>query len=61
MKLGLLTDIHEHIEYLRAALDCFAKERVDQVVVIGDLFEMGERVSGDHRPIPEPNAAVTSP
>ena len=44
MKLGLLTDIHEHVEYLRAALDCFTRERIDQVVVIGDLLEMGERV-----------------
>jgi Calcineurin-like phosphoesterase superfamily domain len=44
MKLGLLTDIHEHVEYLRSALDRFAGERVDQVVVIGDVCGMGERI-----------------
>lgn len=44
MKLGLVTDIHEHIEFLRIALDRFAKENVDQIVVIGDVFEMGERI-----------------
>ena len=44
MKLGLLTDIHEHVENLRTALDCFRVEQVDQVVVIGDVFEMGHRI-----------------
>ena len=44
MKLGLLTDIHEHIEPLRTALERFKTERVDQVVVIGDLFEQGRRI-----------------
>ena len=44
MKLGLITDIHEQVELLRSALDRFDKERVDQVVVIGDVFEMGERI-----------------
>ena len=41
MRLGLITDIHEHVDYLRAALVCFQRERVDQVVVIGELFELG--------------------
>lgn len=44
MKLGLITDIHEHVENLRAALDCFNSANVDQVVVIGDVFEMGQRI-----------------
>ncbi len=44
MKLGLITDIHEHIEFLRIALDRLAKENVDQIVMIGDVFEMGERI-----------------
>ena len=44
MKLGLLTDIHEHVENLRTALDCFRVEQVDQIVVIGDVFEMGHRI-----------------
>jgi len=44
MKLGLITDIHEHVENLRTALRRFNSERVDQIVVIGDVFEMGERI-----------------
>ena len=44
MKLGLITDIHEQNEPLRCALDQFRQEKVEQIVVIGDLFEMGERI-----------------
>ena len=44
MKLGLLTDIHEHVENLRTALDRFRVEQVNQIVVIGDVFEMGHRI-----------------
>lgn len=43
MKLGLITDVHEHVEHLKSALDCFRQESVDQVVVIGDIFETGRR------------------
>ena len=44
MKLGLITDIHEHVEHLRTALDRFHSEGVDQVVLIGDVLEMGKRM-----------------
>jgi Calcineurin-like phosphoesterase superfamily domain len=44
MKLGLLTDIHEHVDNLRAALEHFRRENVDQVVVIGDIVEMGRKL-----------------
>ena len=44
MKLGLLTDIHEHVEFLRLALARFERQRVDQIVVIGDIFETGARI-----------------
>ena len=44
MRLGLITDIHEHVEFLRIALDRFRQENVDQIVVIGDIFETGERI-----------------
>ena len=44
MKLGLLTDIHENVEHLQRALDRFQAEDVDQIVVIGDVFEMGKRI-----------------
>ena len=43
MKLGLITDIHEQVELLRSALDQLS-EQVDQIVVIGDVFETGERI-----------------
>ena len=45
MKLGLITDIHEQVEFLRIALDRFRQEQVNQVVVIGDVFETGRRRS----------------
>lgn len=41
MKLGLLTDIHEHVSHLRVALDRLRSERVDQIVVLGDVFALG--------------------
>ncbi|WP_197231983.1 metallophosphoesterase family protein [Novipirellula artificiosorum] len=44
MKLGILTDIHEHIGPLDAALAHSSSENVDQVIVIGDLFETGEQI-----------------
>jgi hypothetical protein len=45
MRLGLLTDIHEQVEFLQIALDHFRQKQVDQVVVIGDVFETGERIA----------------
>lgn len=44
MKLGLLADIHEDVEHLRIALHRFRYEGVDQVVVLGDVAEMNERL-----------------
>ncbi|MGI8980845.1 MAG: metallophosphoesterase family protein [Pirellulaceae bacterium] len=44
MKLGLITDVHEHVENLRAALAHLAEQRVDQIVIIGDVVEMGQRL-----------------
>ena len=44
MKLGLITDIHEHVGHLRTALSLFHRKGVEQVVIIGDVFEMGERI-----------------
>jgi hypothetical protein len=55
MKLGLLTDIHECVEVLRIALERFRQERVDQVVVIGDVCEMGERLEETCRLLAEAN------
>lgn len=44
MKLGLITDIHEHNENLRRVLERFEREQVDQIVFIGDLLELGRRI-----------------
>ncbi|QDU28636.1 Calcineurin-like phosphoesterase superfamily domain protein [Anatilimnocola aggregata] len=44
MKLGLITDIHEQVDDLRVALARFKQERVDQIVMIGDVIELGERL-----------------
>ena len=44
MKLGLICDVHEHIEHLQQALDQFAVCAVDRIVAIGDLLETGERI-----------------
>lgn len=56
MKLGLLTDIHEHVEHLRTALDRFRAECVDQVVMIGDVFERGDRIEETCRMLAGANA-----
>lgn len=45
MKLGLITDIHEHVEFLARALARFEREQVDRIVVIGDIFETGQRIA----------------
>jgi predicted phosphodiesterase len=44
MKLGLITDIHENVPALHAALEVCRRSKVDQVIVIGDLFEDGGRI-----------------
>jgi hypothetical protein len=41
MKLGILADIHEHLEYLQCALDQFCSHGVDQVIVLGDVYMKG--------------------
>lgn len=56
MRLGILTDIHEHVEHLRPALARFVAEQVDQVVVIGDLFETGARIDETCRLLAEAGA-----
>jgi hypothetical protein len=56
MRLGLIADIHEHVEFLRAALDRFRQEHVDRVVVLGDVFETGERIEETCRLLAEAQA-----
>lgn len=56
MKLGLVTDIHEDVDHLEIALNRFEDERVDQVVVIGDVFSVGEPIEATCRMLAEANA-----
>ena len=56
MKLGLITDIHEHVDYLRTALTYFHAEGVEQVVVIGDVFQTGKRIEETCRLLAEADA-----
>ena len=56
MKLGLITDIHEHVLYLKAALARFKEHQVDQIVMIGDVFAMGQRIEETCRLLAEANA-----
>jgi len=44
MKLGILADIHEHTEQLRIAIAVLQEHGADRFVVLGDVFEMGERL-----------------
>lgn len=41
MKLGIVSDIHEANQLLERALGLFRGREVDQVVALGDLFEIG--------------------
>jgi len=44
LKLGILADIHEAVPLLERALARFEAERIDRVVILGDLFETGARI-----------------
>lgn len=44
MKLDRITDIHEHVDLLRAALDQFRQESANQIMVIGDVFATGDQI-----------------
>ena len=44
MKLGLISDIHERVDNLQNCLRLLKKEGVDQIVMLGDVYEMGHRI-----------------
>lgn len=46
MKLGLITEIHEHVVTLRRALAHLAELGASKIVMIGDVVEMGRRLEG---------------
>ena len=56
MKLGILSDIHEAVELLEVALERLALEEVDQLVVLGDVFETGPRIEETIRLLRESGA-----
>ncbi|WP_254508858.1 metallophosphoesterase family protein [Anatilimnocola floriformis] len=56
MKLGLITDIHEEVDNLRAALARLKAERVDKIVMIGDVALLGEHLTETCRLLTEAHA-----
>lgn len=44
MKLGLITDVHEDVPRLEAALALLRREAVDQIVLIGDVASLFQRL-----------------
>lgn len=44
MKLGLIADIHEHVDNLCECLRLLKSEGVDQIAMLGDVYEMGHRI-----------------
>jgi predicted phosphodiesterase len=43
MRIGIVADIHEHIDELRLALDAFRQRGVDTVVNLGDACDFYSR------------------
>jgi hypothetical protein len=44
MKIGLITDIHEHVEELRFALAACDRHQVERIICLGDVFETGAAI-----------------
>ncbi len=44
MQFGLLADIHEEADFLAAALAHFQRQGVEQVVILGDIFDTGRNL-----------------
>jgi hypothetical protein len=45
MKLGLIADIHEAVELLRRAIDRLRNASANRFVMLGDVFETGDRIA----------------
>lgn len=43
-RLGLLADIHEEVDRLRAAIQALRECGVSKFVILGDVFETGQRI-----------------
>jgi predicted phosphodiesterase len=37
MRIGILADIHEHVDYLSQALELLNDDGIDQIVLLGDV------------------------
>jgi len=44
VKVGLVTDIHEHVADLQLALAACDRYEVDQIVCLGDVFQTGKAI-----------------
>lgn len=44
MQLGMITDVHEHVDNLRECLRQLQAEGVEQIVMLGDVYELGHRI-----------------
>lgn len=45
MRIGILSDIHEDIERLEAAIALLRDQAPDRLVMLGDVFDHGERIA----------------
>jgi Calcineurin-like phosphoesterase superfamily domain len=44
MRLGILSDIHEHVSHLERALELFPRHNVERIVVLGDVYCHGRNI-----------------
>jgi hypothetical protein len=56
MRLGLIADIHEHVDCLRRSLGQLREAEVDQIVVLGDVFRDGTQIEETCRLLAEAEA-----
>jgi predicted phosphodiesterase len=45
MRIGILADIHESLTNLQWSIDVLQEQESDSLVVLGDVFELGQRLS----------------
>jgi len=45
VRIGILSDIHEDIERLHIALELLSDRKPDRLVMLGDVFDHGERIA----------------
>lgn len=44
MRIGILTDIHEHLEFASKAIESLQNLEVDEIISLGDFCQMEERL-----------------